>query len=56
MLQYPQFVWALGSLVCDVFNNFLLIDETDRSDISSDQKRFYRIKPIPPFTFCEHSL
>ena len=33
------------------------VDRTDRSKISSDQKRFfYRIKPIPPFIFREHSL
>ena len=30
---------------------------TDRSNISSNQKRFFnRIKPIPPFIFREHSL
>ena len=57
MFQLPQFVWALHSSVWDVFINFLLIDATDRSKISSDQKRFfYRIKPIPPFIFREHSL
>ena len=57
ILQFPQFVWALRSSVWDVLNNFLLIDATDRSKISSDQKRFfYRIKPIPPFIFREHSL
>ena len=33
MLQFSQF-W-------DVFNNFLLKDATDRSKISSDQKRFF---------------
>ena len=44
-------------LVLVVFNNFLLIDATDRSKISSDQKRFfYRIKRIPTFIFREHSL
>jgi len=31
---------ATNSSVWDVFNNFLLIDATDRSKISSDQKRF----------------
>ena len=57
MLQFSQFVWAQRSTVWDVFNNFLLIDATDRSKISSDQKRFFnRIKPIPPFIFREHSL
>ena len=41
----------------DVFNKFLLNDTTDRIKISGDQKRFfYRIKPIPPFIFREHSL
>ena len=57
MFQLPQFVWALPSSVWGVFINFLLIDATDRNKISSDQKRFfYRIKPIPPFIFREHSL
>jgi len=32
------------------FYQFSLLDATDRSKISSDQK------PIPPFIFCEHSL
>ena len=31
------------------------LDATDRSKISSDQNAFYRIKPIPPFIFREHS-
>ena len=31
----------IRSLVLVVFNNFLLIDATDRSKISSDQKRFF---------------
>ena len=57
MLQFSQFVWPLTYSVWDVFNNFLLIDATDRSKISSDQRRFfYRIKPIPLFIFREHSL
>ena len=55
MLQIIQFVSPLSYSVWDVFNNFLLIDATDRSKISSDQKRFfYRTKPIPPFIFREH--
>ena len=55
MLQFSQFAWTLSYSVWDVFNNFLLIDTTGRSRISSDQKRFfYRIKPIPPFIFREH--
>ena len=40
MLQFSQFVWALSYLVLVVFNNFLLIDATDRSKINSDQKHF----------------
>ena len=34
-------VWTLRSSVQVVFNNFLLIDATDRSKISSDQKRLF---------------
>ena len=44
MLHLSEFVWTLRSSVLVVFNNFLLIDATDRSKISGDQKRFfYRI-------------
>ena len=39
MLQLSEFVWTLRSSACVVFNNFLLIDATDRSKISSDQKQ-----------------
>ena len=40
-----------------VFNNFLLIDATDRSKISSDPfQPIFRRKPIPPFIFHEHSF
>ena len=41
MLQFSECVWALSYSVWDVFNNFLLIDATDRSKISSDKKRFF---------------
>jgi len=41
MLDLSEFVWTLRSLVLVVLNNFLLIDATDRSKISSDQKRFF---------------
>ena len=41
MLQFSQFEWALSYSVWDVFNNFLLIDATDRSKTCSDQKRFF---------------
>ena len=48
MLQFSQFVWALRYSVWDVVNNFLLIDATDRSRISSDQKRFFiALSPYP---------
>ena len=51
MLQFSQFVWPLSYSVWDVFNNFLLIDATDRSKISSDQKRFFIALSLYPFHF-----
>ena len=51
MFQLPQFVWALRSSVWDVFINFLLIDATDRSKISSDQKRFFIAIILYPLSF-----
>jgi len=51
MFKFSQFVWSLRSLVWDVFNNFLLIDATDRSKISSDQKRFFVALSLYPFHF-----
>ena len=47
MLQLFQFVWTLGYSVQVVFNNFLLIDATDRSKISSDQKRLFFAVSLP---------
>ena len=47
MLQFSEFVWAL--LV--VFNNFVLIDATDRSKISWDQKRFFIALSLYPLLF-----
>jgi len=41
MLQLTEFVWTLRSSVLVVFNNVLFIDATDRSQISSDQKRLF---------------
>ena len=41
MLQLSEFVWTLRSSAWVVFNNFLLLDVTDRSKISSDQKRLF---------------
>ena len=51
MFQLPQFVWALRSSVWNVFHNFLLIDATDRSKISSDQKRFFIASSLYPLSF-----
>ena len=51
MLQFSEFVWALSLSVWDVFNNFLLIDATDRSKISSDQKRFFIALSLYPLSF-----
>ena len=50
MLQFSEFVWALSYSVWDVFNNFLLIDATDRSRISSDQKRFFIALSLYPLS------
>ena len=46
------FIWFLNIIFAVVFKNFLLIDATDRSKISSDQKGFYCIKPTP-FNFSQ---
>ena len=51
MLQFSGFIWALSYSVWDVFNNFLLIDATDRSKISSDQKRFLIGLSLYPLSF-----
>ena len=51
MLQFSQFVWALSYSVLVVFNNFLLIDATDRSKISCDQKRFFIALSLYPLSF-----
>ncbi len=51
MLHLSEFVWTLRSSVFVVFNNFLLIDATDRSKISSDQKRFFIALSLYPLSF-----
>ena len=51
MLQFYEFVWALSYSVWDVFNNFHLIDATDGSKISSDQKRFFIALSLYPLSF-----
>ena len=45
MLHLSEFVWTLCSSVWVVFNNFLLIDATDRSEI------FFIAKAYTPFHF-----
>ena len=47
MLQLSEFKWTPRSSVLVVFNNVLLLDVTDRSKISSDQK------PILPYHFSQ---
>ena len=51
MLQLSEFVCSLRSLVWVVFNNFLLIDPTDRTKISSDQKRLFFALSLYPLSF-----
>ena len=50
LLQLFEFVWTLCSSAW-VVNNFLLIDATDRSKISSDQKRFFIALSLYPLSF-----
>ena len=50
MLQLYEFVWMIRSSVWVVFNNFLLVDATDRSKISSDQKRLFFSVSLYPFS------
>ena len=51
MLHLSESAWTLRSSVLVVFNNFLLIDATDRSKISSDQKRFFIVLSLYPLSF-----
>ena len=51
MVQFSQVVWPLSYSVLDAFNNFILIDATDRSKISSDQKRFFIALSLYPLSF-----
>ena len=56
-LQLSQIVWALLSVVQAVFNNFFLINATDKSKISSDQKRLFFAVSLYPLSFLhKHSL
>jgi len=51
MLQLSQFVWTLRYSVQVVFNNFLVVDATDWSKISSDQKRLFFAVSLYPLSF-----
>ena len=42
-----EFVWTLQSLVWVVFNNFLLINTTDKSKTTSDQSAFFAVSLYP---------
>ena len=51
MLHLSEFVCTLRTSLLVVFNNFLLIDATDRSKISSDHKRFFIALSLYPLSF-----
>ena len=55
MLQFSEFVWPRRYSVWDVCINFLLIDATDRSKISSDQKRFFIELSLYPLSFLANT-
>ena len=46
-MQFSEFVWTPHV----AFNNFLLIDATDRSKISNDQKRLFFAVSLYPLSF-----
>ena len=51
MLQLSEFVLTIRSAVLVVFNNFVPRHATDRSKISSDQKRFFIALSLYPLLF-----
>ena len=51
LLHLSEFIWTLRSSVLVVLNNFLIIDSTARSKISSDQKRFFIALSLYPLSF-----
>ena len=55
MLNVYEFVWTFRSSARVVFNNFLLIDATDRSKISSDQKRLFFASLYPLLFNCKNA-
>ena len=55
MLQLSEFIWTLRSSVLVVFNNFFLIDATDRSNIISNQKRLFLAAHLYPLSFLANT-
>ena len=55
MLQLSEFVWTLSSSAWVVFNNFLLIDATDRMKLSSDQKRLFFAVSLYPLSLVANT-
>ena len=55
MLQLSEFVRNLCSSVWDVFNNFLIIDATDRRKISSNQKRLFIAVNLYPLSILANT-
>ena len=51
MLQFSQFVWALRSSVCDVFNNFLLITQQIEVGLVAIKMRFFIALSLYPLSF-----
>ena len=51
ILQLSEFVWTLRSSVWAIFNNYLLIDATDRSKISSDHHWIFFDVNLYPLSF-----
>ena len=51
MLKLSEFAWKIRSLVWFIFNNFLLIDATDKSKIISDQKSLFFAVSLYPLSF-----
>ena len=50
MLQFSNIVWLLSYSVWDVFNNFLLIDATDKRLVAV-KRLIFRHKSIQPFHY-----
>ena len=54
-MQLSEFVWILCSSVWFVFNNFLLIDATDRSKINSNHHRIFFCVSLYPLSFFSNT-